>query len=397
MAKVIKVGIQPVTVYDPSEAYNGYTLYGSMGAGFIWLIDMQGRIVQEWQVKHVLGTQGKLLPDGNLLVGNRVPGGPLSDFPGAGGEIMKLDWDNNEVWKYKDPYMNSHDWCPMENGNVMMIQWIPVPKDIAAKVKGGIPGSEREGVMWGDRFMEITPEGKVVWEWLAHEHVDFKNDVLCSLCPRDLMTYVNSVVVLPDGNILTHFRLTNTIAIIDKKTGEYKWRWGSAELGHAHNPTLLDNGNILIFDNGFHRLIKGVGVPYSRALEINPKTNEIEWEYKDPNIMSFYSSICGSAQRLPNGNTLMCESTKGRLREVNAKGETVWEFVNPFYVDYRTYGVVNMVFRALRYGPDYKGLKGRTLDPDRFEWRIWDKSKGGGFREIPEEKVVSRRLAGLGY
>ena len=39
MAKV-KVGIQPVTVYDPSEAYNGYTLYGSMGAGYVWLNDI---------------------------------------------------------------------------------------------------------------------------------------------------------------------------------------------------------------------------------------------------------------------------------------------------------------------------------------------------------------------
>ena len=57
---------------------------------------------------------------------------------------------------------------------------------------------------------------------------------------------------MPDGNILTSFRILDTVGIIDKASGDFKWKWGRGELGHQHDPNLLDNGNILIFDNGWH-------------------------------------------------------------------------------------------------------------------------------------------------
>lgn len=391
---------QLVTKYNSTKAYNGYTLFGPMGSRDVYLVDMHGRLIHHWRTPYALGCHGKFLPNGNLLVAQRVPGGPIWDLPGSAGQLLEVDWDGNVVWKYEDPYMNGHEFDRMKNGNTLVTRWIAVPSDIAAKVKGGIPGSEREGVMWGDCFREITPGGKAVWEWVAHEHMDFETDILCPLCPRDTLTYANSLVALPDGNILTHFRLINTVAIIDKSTGDIIWRWGREELGHAHNPTLLDNGNIQIFDNGFHRVISGIGFPYSRVLEINPKTNKIEWEYKDKNPFAFYSSLCGNAQRLPNGNTLICESTKGRIFEVTYEKEIVWDFTSPFYLPYRSaaWGVNNLVFRAYRYPPEHEGLKGKTLDPNKFEWVPQEKEKvPGAVSEIEAEEVVSRRLAGLGY
>lgn len=391
-----------VTIYNPAKAYNGYTLWSPMGSRDVYLVDMQGRFVHHWETPNrVAQPPGKFLPNGNLLIAQRIPTGPVVDLPGSAGKLLEIDWDSNVAWEYEDLYMNAHEYDRLKNGNTLLNKWVPVPSDIVAKVKGGMPGSEREGVMWGDCFQEIAPNGKVVWDWVAHEHMDFEIDILCPLCPRDTLTYANSLVGLPDGNILTHFRLINTIAIIDKSTGDIKWRWGSGHLGHAHNPTLLDNGNILVFDNGFHRPLIAMGFACSRVLEINPKTNKIEWEYKDKNPFAFDSSICGGAQRLHNGNTLICESTKGRIFEVTPEKEIVWEFFNPFYSTYRSavFGLNNLVFRAYRYSPDYSGLKGKILDPNRFEWVLQDKSKVQ-VEEVygtPEEAEVSRRLAGLGY
>jgi len=37
-------------------------------------------------------------------------------------------------------------------------------------VKGGIPGTERNGEMIRNLFAEVTPDGDVVWEWHSHEH-----------------------------------------------------------------------------------------------------------------------------------------------------------------------------------------------------------------------------------
>lgn len=394
-------GQRLVTMYDPSRAYKGYTLFGTTGTRDIWLIDMQGQFVHHWELPKLLGVYGKLLPNGNLLVGIRVPDGPMVDMPGSGGELLELDWDSNVVWKYEDLYINSHDWDRMKNGNTLIAHWVPLPNDIASKVKGGRPGSERDGVIWDDCLRVITPEGKVEWDWTPHEHMDFARDIICPLCSRITWIYVNSLFVLPDGNILTSLRYINTIAIIDKDTGELKWRWGPGELGHQHDATMLDNGNILVFDNGLHRLSSGVDFSHSRVLEVNPETDEIVWEYRDKTPMSFYASIMAGAQRLPNGNTLICDATKGRIFEVTPEKEIVWEFFNPFYTTYRSeiFGLTNLVYRAYRYGPDYEGLEGKTLDPDKFEWVLQEKGKLGTAEvyDTNKEKVLRDRLKRLGY
>jgi len=56
-----------VTYWDPARAFSGYTLYSPLGCDDVWLIDMQGRIVQHWKMSAKSGPYGKLLPNGNLL------------------------------------------------------------------------------------------------------------------------------------------------------------------------------------------------------------------------------------------------------------------------------------------------------------------------------------------
>ena len=85
---------------------------------------------------------------------------------------------------------------------------------------------------------------------------------------------------------------------------------------------MLENGNILIFDNGVVRRS-------SRVIEIEAPGGRIVWEYEADPPASFYTSQRGSAQRLPNGNTLICDGNGGRAFEVDYGGETVWEWFNP--------------------------------------------------------------------
>ena len=121
---------------------------------------------------------------------------------------------------------------------------------------------------------------------------------------------------------------------------------------------------MLLFDNGQHRR----GSSYSRVIEIDPATNEVHWEYDGSPRVSFYSNYISGAERLPNGNTLICEGASGRFFEVTARGEIVWEYINPFLV----YGArtgrekpenSNATFRCHRHGPDHPALSGRDLDP----------------------------------
>jgi len=351
---------QPVTIRKPGLTYNGYTLFTPIGGKDAWLVDMQGNVAHRWKMPCPPGLHGELLPNGNLLYAGRVNDAPLPDFEGAGGVLLEVDWDGNTLWKYEDKYMH-HGFYRMRNGNTMIFKWVPVPEDIAAKVNGGLAGSELNGVMWTDAIQEINARGKVLWEWLAYEHLDPVADPVCLLCPRSEWTHMNGCSIMADGNILVSFSRLHNLAIIDRGSGKIKWIWGHGEIAHQNNPTSLTNGNILLLDNGLHR--DDYSLAFSRALEINPQNNEIVWEYADKLRANFYSSVMGSCQRLPNGNTLICETTTGRIFEVTSGQDIVWEFTSPLFYQSHTYGRNNYIARAYRYWPDYAGLRGAKLEP----------------------------------
>jgi hypothetical protein len=359
---IARTSLRGVTYYDHSKAYNGYTLFTPLGAKEPVLIDMQGRVVHQWKMLYPPALYGVLLDSGNLLYGGYVEKGPLADLKGAGGELLEVNWDSNIVWNYKDPYLH-HSFYRMANENTMVLRWVKVPKDIAAKVKGGIPGTEKDGVIWGDSFQEINPRGKVVWEWSAYEHLDPETDIICPLCPRSQWTEANSFTVLPNGDILASFARLNTICIISKATGDIKWRWGSGgELGHQTDVVALENGNILLFDNGTHCI--HFSQAYSRVLEVDPAANKMVWEYKDDPWMAFYSGYMSSCQWLPNDNTLICEAQTGRIFEVMKSGTIVWEFINSFPSLFDpVYGHNKIIPKAYRYGPEYEGLKEKSSEP----------------------------------
>jgi len=101
-----------------------------------------------------------------------------------------------------------------------------------------------------------------------------------------------------------------------------------------HDPKMLDNGNILIYDNGGSGGYPQIVRFYTRLVEINPVTEEIVWEFiQRPYLPSsgsrFLSITTGGTQRVPNGNTISLDSNQGRVFEIAQQGEIVWEYINP--------------------------------------------------------------------
>lgn len=255
-----------------------------------------------------------------------------------------------------------------------------------------------------DMIIEVDWDGNIVWKWNVNEHFHelgfteieknamFRNP---NFHPNgggqcDWM-HINSMSLLgpnkwydagderfhPD-NIIWDARETNILAIISKKTGKIVWKIGpdytvSKELRmigqiigqhHVHMipKGLPGEGNILVFDNGGWA---GYGAPnrtskdgtkvekrdHSRVLEINPVTLELVWEFDASSWgghtgltakSKFYSQLISSAQRLPNGNTLITEGSFGRLFEVTPDKEVVWEYIAPFEE-------AKLIYRAYRY------------------------------------------------
>ena len=364
-----------VTVHKPEKCFNGYTVVVPFRSEKLFLIDMAGRVVRVWNAHPRELHQSEfleLLPNGHWITLNNVPPRDEAERPddefrtrGMGTALLELDWEGNVVWSFAPPegVRLHHDMQRLANGNTLVLTAHPV----------SVPHvSDKE--VHENSFREVTPGGEVLWEWHTSDHYDeFAFDDRA----RELVArragdcyHTNTLEALPatalgrrderfrEGNILSCQRHCNLIYILDRESGRVVWQWGNGRGGLVgpHHPTMLANGNILIYDNG-----GAGGYPtrqrfWTRLVEINPETCEVVWEYRDePHVLKekalFFSPSWGSVQRLANGNTFSLDCHKGRLFEVTPQGEIVWEYVSPFCWNRSTL-VEGGIYRAYRYGYD---------------------------------------------
>jgi len=118
--------IKGLTYYDSRKVCLGTTLFTPVDGTGVWLIDMEGRLVNYWEIGYTPGCYGELLPNGNLLYAGKVEGGPLADLEGAGGVLLEVDWNGKIVWEHRDPYLH-HAFYRMNNGNTLVLRWAKVP------------------------------------------------------------------------------------------------------------------------------------------------------------------------------------------------------------------------------------------------------------------------------
>lgn len=372
-----------------SRAFGGYTLVTPIGGDAVFLIDEHGRIVHQWQVPEFQPGYGYLLPGGNLL----VRGQPLLKTDVGVGEpagkadiLLELGWDSQVVWRWEHETFH-HDMCRMPNGNTLVLIWEILPENLAQKIKGGLSPEQNDRVrsdpqfmafilagmgvggrprlkgMLTDAVMEIDRAGRQVHLWHAYDHFDPGVDVLCGVDFRAEWTHLNAVERTPEGNILISSQKLDTIMMISWPEGKVLWRWGGlGRLSHQHDPTVTPDGTLLVFDNGSRHPVQGK----SRVIEVDMKTGEIIWQYMGDPVFSFLSLHIAGAERLANGNTLICEGESGRVFEVTRDCQVCWEWTNPFALPFKG-SLSSMLFRAHRYAPNGPELKGRPMDASRFE------------------------------
>lgn len=275
--------------------------------------------------------------------------------------MLEVDPAGNIVQQWEDPYAH-HDQNHLDDGTLLYTTLQPLSPAEANTVKGGIPGSEApDGKIYSDSIKHVDPRtGKTLWFWRLIDHVDPSVFPLQPHYTRDHYPLINSVSFLRDGNILASLRSVSAVIIISRKTGEVIWHLDSTVIAQQHHATELEDGSILIFDNGVYRHHESF--PYSRVIQVDRATKQIVWQYRDRNPMMFFSPFMGGAQRLENGNTFITEAAHGRVFEVTKQGEIVWEYVVDSFATYEGLGAeelegifdypANAVFRAYKYLPE---------------------------------------------
>ncbi len=203
-----------------------------------------------------------------------------------------------------------------------------------------------------DAIVELDMETKKeLGAWPLREVVPFEDICVQCFYGEDYFyghdwTHLNALVLDPDfEHLYLSVRNLNRIYKISYTTGLPVWVMGDGgDFGqglffHQHEPELVGEGRMLLFDNGLHRAGRDF---YSRAIEVRfdaeSKAAGVVWEYREK--PDFFTGIGGDADRLANGNTLITDSINGRIIEVAPDRQLLWELKLP--LPFRIYKAVRL-------------------------------------------------------
>jgi hypothetical protein len=328
-----------VTTYDPNLTCDGLNIYITTGSSLAFLIDMKGDILHEWN----LDPNNEL--DKRWVYANFCENGDILTYCKE-NIFTRVDWESNRVWVKE--MRAHHGFCTDQNQDVYVINrkesvilWrgLPIPLIEDYITVFSSDGSFKRNIMILDVAKKRLTLGGVmrIYRYILNPDkikkllkLKLKGRLILEFGLTFDVLHTNSIFVIDrdieglctKGDILISMRNLNLTAIINPEKKELVWEWGPGIINAQHHATMLENNNILLFENGYDR-------GYSRVIEIEPITKEIKWDYKGSPLEDFFSTRRGSCQRLPNGNTLITESDRGNAFEVTKEGKIVWRFFIP--------------------------------------------------------------------
>jgi hypothetical protein len=328
--------LRGVEIHDRQRACPGVNLYSSRLRASARIVDNDGTELHSWSYPSDDGWEHiELLADGDLLVVVNEK------------SIFKLDKNSNLLWR--TDVAAHHDLAVHPSGDIYALTDasalrpeihpdVPVIEDFIEILSSDGKLKDRLSILDAMRsssyaHLLISPqhlpsdqrEGqRLRLDMLHTNHIQVFDGSLAQRSP-----------LFAEGNVLISMRTISTIAILDPRSREVLWAWGPSNLHRQHHPTLLPNGNILVFDNGQNR---------SQIVEVDPLSFEVAWRYAP--TRGFLSRFRGSVQRLPNGNTLVTESDRGYVFEVSPDHDIVWRFANP---DVQQNNLRIAIWRMTRY------------------------------------------------
>jgi hypothetical protein len=453
---------------NDSNAFEGYNLFSNRGSRNVYLIDNKGRLVHKWVnptygivAQYYLTPGGKLLHIDNLLNPKFWDGGRVAMLDWDGNEVWGYDYSDSTKCLHHDAMM-------MPNGHVLFLAYeyksgadaIAAGRDTAKLTDGRLSVDHIVEVN--------PANDSIVWMWHAWDHLiqDFDSTKANYGLVADHSELIDLNFTVDnthdwlhcDGlnynaqydQILVSSQRFSEVWVIDHSTttaeaaghsggrqgmgGDILYRWGNPQTYragtnsdrkfyggvHAGNwikAGLPGAGHLLAFNGGTGRP-GGNGssvdewIPpvdstghYTRPAPGNPFGPEsLCWRYIASPPSSFYGANMGGAERLPNGNTLTAEATKGRFREVTQDSQVVWRYMCPEVtagesimhqgdtVSHGPVGWESNSFRAVRYAPDYAGLAGQNLTPG-YPIELYETRQYVGLEQQPTTGYVPTGLA----
>jgi hypothetical protein len=411
----------------------GQILFSPMASLVTYLIDNTGTVNHTWSSNYYPGAGVRWLGDGTILRAIKTNMSETGGS-GGGIQKMQWDGTITWDFRYDtNGHLSHHDIEPLPNGNVLMIAW--ETKTRSQAIAAGRNPNTIQNTFMPDHVIEVEPTGPttgdIVWEWHVWDHLiqdfDDSKDNYGAVADHPELIDINFVTQVMIGDwlhtnsidyneefdqILLSVHNFNEIWIIDHSTttqeavghtggnsgkgGDILYRWGNPQAYRAgttsdqkffsqHDaswiiPNRPGEGDILIFNNGVGRL-------YSSVDEIVPPVDNnghyylepgstygpenLVWSYTGNPPSSFYAFYASGAERLLDGNTLICNGVTGEFFEVTPDKITVWQYTN----NYPSPGL-NDVFK-IEYIPPQEPPEPEVPDLDCSGTLSWDNVEPG--------------------
>lgn len=366
---ILSVGI--LFQAQTQDVYPGWAFYSS--GRDCYLYDVDKNLVHTWTSQYSVAGAARLLRDSSALYSGRNPDG-WSGGAMTGGQLQIIKWNGELAWDFQ--YATSQ-YCIHHN-----LEFLYKSNDPEALPNVLVACYEKETGTnkLPDKITEIKPTGQttgeVVWQWYAWEHKTSDPDDNPERLDEDAggsggmmsdWNHVNSVSYNYDlDQIVIGAKAFGEFLIIDHSTtteeasgssggtygkgGDLLYRWGHASNYGISGSDYLDasmnsgfhaacwipktfpgtvepvpgGGNVLIFHNYAKDAVEvelpgdGDGIyPRNSGEAFGP--DEPVWTYD----MGSAGSHEGSVQRLPNGNTFICDA-RGSIYEVTSSGQKIW-------------------------------------------------------------------------
>ena len=340
------------TFHNSNHSIDDITIFGSFFNYFSAAIDGSGKEIWNSGDKNLVYYGSSI--DGDRF-GFYYVTGSENQFP-----AVEFDVNTDYIWEEPNIEFVHHEFIKLPNGNYMGIvsttqvgpiaigSWTPQFQALGYVADGVTP----EFIWVGDKIVEWDKDSKdVVWSWNVFDHFDMADyDDKGGTWDQafiDLQydwTHANALAFSDeDSTIYLSVRHLSRITKIDYSTGNVMWNLGhempsgdvtmGTDIGFSfqHGLQVLDNGNIVTFDNGnLSQIFLNTSDPTSRGLEIDISgssgncTAEIAWEYNLPeNLFGFAS---GNAQKLEADKYLITTvGDGGTSLEVDSAGNILWE------------------------------------------------------------------------
>ncbi len=315
-----------VTQYLQESTHEGLNFYVSSHAPEAFLLDMKGNVLHTWRfpIAAEVWPDAPRDPAGSYWRRAHLfeNGDILGIFDGIG--MVRLDRNSRLLWSYRSEYRPHHDLEVMESGEIYLL----------TRRVTKLAGIQTPQVL-EDFITLLSPDGRAIrhvslYDLVARSRYAYLLDderIKSGGFSGDIF-HTNTLEIFDGqqrnlsplfapGNAMVSLLVPDAICIIDLNAGKILWLSAAGVWEKQHQPTLLENGSILLFDNFYAE-------DRSRVIEFDLFTEGISWQYD-----GIDSRTQGSNQRLANGNTLITETERGRVIEITPTGSVVWEFISP--------------------------------------------------------------------